>query len=113
MPTVHGEPGRGGLAQTRGQDQSGLKDSSAAAFADWQTEFLDPHYTFFLIQAPGDFKCWFFPFLAKWSKCQHQQALRCWGGRPYRWPCTVVTAVILGDGVDGGFLRLKRHPIPL
>ena len=30
--------------------RSGLKDSLAAAFADWRTsEFLDPDYTFFLI----------------------------------------------------------------
>ena len=44
--------------------RSGLKDRLAAAFADWRTsEFLDPHYTFFFIQASGDFKFLFFPFL--------------------------------------------------
>lgn len=46
-------------------------------------------------------------FLVKWSKCQHQPALGCWGGRTFRWPCTVV---ILGGAGERWFPEVKETP---
>lgn len=78
MPTVHREPGRGGLAQTGGRDQEWAKgqfSSCVCRLAD--IRIPGPSLHFFLHSGLRGLQIFVL------SISGFQQALRCWGGKPY------------------------------
>lgn len=71
--TVNREPGKDGLAQSRGRAQeqgNGQLQGRLCPFSD--TRIPGPLLCFFFIQGPEASNFWFFPFLVKWSQRHHQ-----------------------------------------